>query len=69
MRLKSAKRKCELTFEQCRKVVKLFIKGLSIDKMAYLTGLKKANILEVLFITRELLARERKLASRGLVPY
>ena len=69
MKLRSAKRKYELTFEQCRKVIKLFIKGLSVDKMAYMTGLRKSKIIEVLFLTRELLARERKLTSQGLLPY
>ena len=68
MKLGAVRRKYEVTFEECCGIVRLFISGISIENMARLTGLSKSRILEVLFVTRELLLRDRKMGRRSLVP-
>jgi len=68
MKLGAVRRKYEVTFEECCGIIRLFISGISIESMARLTGLRKNRIIEVLFVTRELLLRDREMGRRSLVP-
>jgi len=56
-RLRSARRRTRITFLQCRGIIKLFIKGVSIEKIVDRTGLSKRRIMQVLNVTRQILAR------------
>jgi hypothetical protein len=63
--LRVARRKYMLTFAQCQKIIKLFIKGFSVTMIMENTGLTRGKILEVLYLTREmLLSREESGAPR-----
>jgi hypothetical protein len=68
MRFRAVRRKYEVTFEECRGIIRLFISGISIENIVRLTGLSKSRIVEVLFLTRELLLRDREPGTRSLVP-
>ena len=68
MKLRAVKRKYDVTFEECRRIIQLFISGISIENMVRLTGLHRSKIFEVLFVTRALLLRERETGVRSLVP-
>ena len=58
MRLKQAKRTYDVTYRQCRRIIKLFIKGMSIATVARLTGISQRKIVEVLVVARELMRRD-----------
>jgi hypothetical protein len=68
MKLGAVRRRYEVTFEECRGILRLFISGLSIENIVRLTGLRESRIVEVLFVTRELLLRDRKMGIGSLVP-
>ena len=69
MRLRQTQRSYAVTFEQCRNIIRYFVEGLSVDRMVYLTGLTKTKIVKVLFLTRELMRRDKKLDNRGIAAY
>jgi hypothetical protein len=56
-RLRSAKRRTRITFLQCRGVIKLFINGVSLEKIVDRTGISRRKIMQVLKVTRQILAR------------
>jgi hypothetical protein len=56
-RLRSARRRTRITFLQCRGIIKLFIEGVSIEKIVDRTGLSRRKIMQVLNVTRQILAR------------
>jgi hypothetical protein len=56
-RLRSARRRTKITFLQCRRIINLFIKGVSIEKIIDRTGLSRRKITQVLDVTRQILAR------------
>ena len=69
MRLRQTRRRYGVTFEQCRNIIRYFVEGLSVDRMVYLTGLTKTKIVEVLFLTREVMLRDKNLDNRGIAAY
>ena len=69
MRLRRTQRRYGVTFEQCRNIIRYFVEGLSVDRMVYLTGLTKTKIVEVLFLTRAVMLRDKKLDNRGIAAY
>jgi len=68
MKLRAVKRKYEVNFDECRRIIQLFITGISIENMVRLTGLHKSRIVEILFLTRELLLKDRETGIGSLVP-
>ena len=68
MKLGAVRRKYDITFEECRGIIRLFISGISIENMVRLTGLRKSRIVEILSVTRELLLRDGEMGIRSLVP-
>lgn len=66
MRFRRSQRRYGVTFEQCRNIISYFVEGLSIDRIVFLTGLTKAKIAEVLFLTREVMLRDKTLDNRGV---
>jgi hypothetical protein len=68
MKLRNVKRKYEVPFEECRRIIQLFINGISIENMVGLTGLQKSRVVEILLVTRELLLRGHEVGGRSLVP-
>ena len=69
MRLRRTQPRYGVTFEQCRNIIRYFVEGLSVDRMVYLTGLTKTKIVELLFLTREVMLRDKKLDNRGITAY
>ena len=55
--LRSARRRTKITFLQCRGIITLFIKGMSIEKIVDRTGISRRRIMQVLKVTRQILAR------------
>ena len=68
MKLKAVQRKYVVTFEECRRVIQLFMTGISVENMVRLTGLHRSKIFEVLFVTRELLLSKEERGIRSLIP-
>jgi hypothetical protein len=68
-RLRRTECRYGVTLEQCRNIIRYFVEGLSIDRMVYLTGLTKTKIVEVLFLTREVMLRDKNLDNRGIAAY
>ena len=68
-RLRSAKRRTKITFLQCRGIIKLFIKGVSIEKIVDRTGLSRRKIMQVLNVTRQVLARGVEPGIGTMTPY
>jgi hypothetical protein len=68
-RLRSAKRRTKVTFLQCRGIIKLFIKGVSIEKIVDRTGLSRRKITQVLKVTRQILARGVQPGPDAMIPY
>jgi len=56
-KLRSAKRRTRITFLQCRGIIKLFINGVSVEKIVDRTGISRRKIMQVLKVTRQILAR------------
>ena len=56
-KLRSAKRRTRITFLQCRGIIKLFINGVSVEKIVDRTGISRRKIMQVLNVTRQILAR------------
>jgi len=67
--LRSAKRRTRITFLQCRRVIRLFIKGVSIEKIVDLTGLSRRKITQVLNVTRQILARGVEPGTGTMTPH
>ncbi len=67
MKLGAVRRKYEVTFEECRGILRLFMSGFGIENIVKLTGLRKSRIVEVLLVTRELLLRDKEMGIRSLV--
>jgi hypothetical protein len=68
-RLRSAKRRTKITFLQCRGIIKLFIKGVSVEKIVDRTGLSRRKIMQVLKVTRQILASGVELGTGTMTPY
>jgi hypothetical protein len=68
MKLRNVRRKCEVPIEECRRIIQMFISGISIENMVRVTGLHKSRIVEILLVTRELLLRDHEAGRRSLVP-
>ena len=68
-RLRSAKRRTRITFLQCRGIIKLFIKGVSIEKIVDRTGISRRKIMQVLKVTRQILARGVEPGTGTMSPY
>jgi hypothetical protein len=67
--LRVARRKYMLTFAQCQKIIKLFIKGFSVAMIMENTGLAREKILEVLYLTREMLLRREESGAPRMTSY
>jgi hypothetical protein len=68
-RLRSAKRRTKITFLQCRGIIKLFIKGVSVEKIVDRTGISRRKIMQVLKVTRQILASGVELGTGTMTPY
>ena len=68
-RLGSARRRTRMNFLQCRGIIKLFIKGVSIEKIVDRTGLNRRKITQVLQVTRQILARGVQPGTGAMMPY
>jgi hypothetical protein len=60
-----AKRGHRITFVQCRRIIKLFIKGFSINEIVDRTGLGRQKVIQVLYVTKEIMLREKIWCPRG----
>jgi len=67
--LRSAKRRTRITFLQCRGIIRLFIKGVSVEMIIDRTGLSRRKIMQVLKVTRQILARGVEPGIGTMTPY
>jgi hypothetical protein len=68
-KLRSARRRTRITFLQCRGIIKLFINGVSVEKIVDRTGISSRKIMQVLKVTRQILARGVEPGIGTLTPY
>ena len=57
-----------MTFLQCRGVIQLVIKGVSVEKIVERTGVSRQNIMQVLKVTKQILARDAE-PGTGIPPF
>lgn len=67
-RLRSAGRRTRITFLQCRGIIKLVIQGVSVEKIVDRTGISKSKIMQVLKVTKQILAQDAE-PGAGMPPF
>jgi hypothetical protein len=57
-----------MTFLQCRGILQLVIKGVSVEKIVDRTGISRRKIMQVLKVTKQILARDAE-PGTGMPPF
>ena len=58
MKLKPLHLRSNITFPQCRHIINLFVKGLSVEKIVGKTGLHPDRVIQILSLTRAMMLEE-----------